>query len=84
MTDDDYIPHNVEPENKCDDYVSRNREAYIRKTVSELRQKLLEDKELYNALVESISSALKEIPEGTGLYDVVETVADRIIGREEK
>lgn len=83
MTDNDYIPHNVDPKNKCDDYVSRNREIYIRKIVSELRQELLSDKELCNTFVACISSALKEIPAGTGLYDVAETVADRIIGREE-
>jgi len=48
-----------------------------------LRRSLIADKELYNAFVASIVSALKEIPAGTGLYDVAEAVADRIIGREE-
>lgn len=51
------------------------------KPITELRNQLLYDKELYNAFVASIASALKEIPEGTGLYDVAEAVADRIIGR---
>lgn len=83
MTDSDYIPHDVDQENKCDDYVSRTREIYVQKIVSELRQDLLSDKELYNAFVASIASALKEIPAGTGVYDVAEAVADRIIGREE-
>lgn len=80
MKDNDYIPHDIDPKNKCNNYVSRNKEAYIRKIVSELRQELLSDKELYNALVTCISSALKEIPTGTGLYDVAEVVANRIIG----
>lgn len=51
--------------------------------IAELRNQLLSDKELYNAFAASIASALKEIPAGTGLYDVAEAVADRIIGREE-
>lgn len=50
--------------------------------ITELRNQLLHDKELYNSLVASISSALKEIPAGTGLYNVAEAVADRIIGKE--
>lgn len=33
------------------------------------------------AFVESVANALKEIPEGTGIYDVAQAVADRIIGR---
>lgn len=49
--------------------------------VKVLRHSLIADKELYNAFVASIASALKEIPAGTGLYDVAEAVADRIIGR---
>ncbi len=45
-----------------------------------LRHSLTTDKELYNAFLSSISSALKEIPEGTGIYDIAEVIADRIIG----
>lgn len=41
------------------------------------------DKNLYDAFVASIESALKEIPAGTGMYDMAEAVADRIIGKEE-
>lgn len=49
-----------------------------------LRHSLLTDKELYNALVASIESAIKEIPpDGTWLHDAAVAVADRIIGREE-
>lgn len=51
--------------------------------INKLRNELLSDKELYNAFVASIASALKEIPAGTGLYDVSEAVADRIIRKEE-
>lgn len=49
--------------------------------ITELRNQFLSDKGLYNAFVSSIASALKEIPAGTGLYDVAEAVADRIIGK---
>lgn len=48
-----------------------------------LQSALTEDKILYDAFVASITSALEEVPEGTGLYDVAQAVADRIIGREE-
>ena len=51
--------------------------------INKLRNELLSDKELYNAFVASIESALKELPAGTGLYYVAQMVADRIIGREE-
>ena len=48
-----------------------------------VRDNLIEDEVLYNCFVESIASALKEVPSGAGLYDVAQAVADRIIGREE-
>lgn len=48
-----------------------------------LQSVLMEDKVLYDAFVASIASALKEVPAGTGLYDVAKAVADRVIGREE-
>ncbi len=38
------------------------------------------DKDFRYAFLSSISSTLKEIPAGTGLYDVAKAVADRIIG----
>lgn len=38
----------------------------------------------YRAFVESVASALKEVPAGTGLYDVAECIVNRIIGLEEK
>lgn len=47
-----------------------------------LQSALIEDKVLYDAFVASIESAIKEIPAGTGLYDVAQAVADRIIGTE--
>lgn len=47
-----------------------------------VRDNLIEDEDLYNAFVASIASALKEIPAGSGIYDVAEAVADMVIGRE--
>ncbi len=45
-------------------------------------QKVFSDKDsgMYKALVESIASALKELPKETGLYDAAERIVDRIIG----
>lgn len=84
MTESDYMPHDVEPKNKCDDYVSGNRETYsIHKIVSELWQELLSDKELYNALVASIESAIRELPPRIDRECAARRIADRIIGREE-
>ena len=51
-------------------------------SVKILRHSLTADKEIYRAFQFSIASALKEIPAGTGLYDVAKAVADRIIGEE--
>lgn len=48
-----------------------------------LQSALTEDKVLYDAFVASIESALKELPRESDLKDVAQTVADRIIGREE-
>lgn len=45
-----------------------------------IRHSLSTDRELYDAFVASISSALKEVPTGAGLYDAAKSVADRIIG----
>lgn len=47
-----------------------------------LQTALTEDKVLYGAFVASIASALKELPAGTGIYDLAKAVADRIIGIE--
>jgi len=54
----------------------------VRGAMKIVREELIADKDLYNAFVASIASALKEIPAGTGLYDVAKAVADRIIGEE--
>ncbi len=40
------------------------------------------DKDFRNAFLASIESALKEIPAGTGLYDIAKAIAGRIIGEE--
>lgn len=83
IMDSDYVPHDVDPKNKCDDYVSRNREIYIRKIVYGLRQELLLDKVLYDAFVASIESALLEMPSRIDIQCMARRIADRIIGREE-
>lgn len=50
--------------------------------IIQFREALLSDEVLYSDFVASIESALKEIPAGTGLYDVAKSIADRIIGEE--
>lgn len=40
------------------------------------------DKEIYNAFLASITSALKELPREPDLEDVAKAVADRIIGKD--
>lgn len=51
--------------------------------IIELRNQLLSDKELYNALVASIESAIKELPPRIDRECAARRIADRIIGREE-
>lgn len=52
-------------------------------SVKVLRHSLITDKELYNAFVASIESAIREIPTGIDRECVARKIADRIIGREE-
>lgn len=54
----------------------------VKGAVKIVRNNLIEDEVLYKCFVESIASALKEVPTGTGLYDVAKAVADRVIGIE--
>lgn len=54
----------------------------IQEATKVLRHSLITDAVLYDAFRASIESALKEIPTGTGLYDVAKAIADRIIGEE--
>lgn len=55
----------------------------ISDAVKVIRHSFSTDKELYDTFVSNIASALKEIPAGTGLYDIAKAVADRVIGTEE-
>lgn len=54
----------------------------IQEATKVLCHSLIKDATLYGAFCKSIESALKEIPTGTGLYDVAKSIADRIIGEE--
>ena len=55
----------------------------MRQQISELRQALLPDNELYNALVASIESAIKEMPPRIDRQCMAKRIADRIVGKEE-
>lgn len=54
----------------------------IQQAVTVVRNELLKHGDLYNGFLASISSTLKEIPTGMGLYDVVEKILDGLIGEE--
>lgn len=51
--------------------------------ITELRNQFLSDEELYNALVASIESAIKELLSHIDRECAARRIADRIIGREE-
>lgn len=50
--------------------------------ITELRNQFLSDKELYNAFVASIESAIRELPPRIDRECAARRIADRIIGRE--
>lgn len=52
--------------------------------ITKFRNQLLSDKELYNALVASIESAIRELPPRIDRESAARRMADRIIGREEE
>ncbi|MFQ9515309.1 MAG: hypothetical protein ACLRZ9_05725 [Eubacterium sp.] len=54
----------------------------IQDSTKVLLHSLNADKELYNAFLASITSALKELPRESDLEDVAKAVADRIIGKD--
>ena len=55
----------------------------LKQQISELRQEILSDENLYNALVSSIESALIESPANARIHQLAILVADRIVGKEE-
>ncbi len=54
----------------------------IQQAITVVRDELLMRGNLYDGFQASISSTLKEIPTGMGLYDVAEKILDRLIGEE--
>lgn len=52
----------------------------VQQAVTVARDELLKHGDLYNGFRASISSTLKEIPTGMGLYDVAEKILDGLIG----
>lgn len=55
----------------------------VKGAVKIVRDNLIEDKELYDAFLASIASALKELPRESDLEDVAKLVADRVIGKDD-
>lgn len=54
----------------------------VEEAVKVLRHELLKHGDLYDGFRASISSTLKEIPAGMGLYDVAKKILDGMIGEE--
>lgn len=54
----------------------------VKGAVKIVRNNLIEDEVLYKCFIESIASALKELPRESDLKDVAKAVANRIIGIE--
>lgn len=54
----------------------------VQQAVTVVGNELLKHGDLYDGFLASISSTLKEIPVGTGLYDVAEKILDGLIGEE--
>lgn len=74
---------NISENGTCENFVEKEKcQKKVSELFSQLRVEILSDRYLYNALVASISSALKEIPDGTGLYDAAKAVSNRIVGKE--
>lgn len=54
----------------------------IQQAVTVVRDELLRHGDLYDGFRASISSTLKEIPAGMGVYDVAEKILSGLIGEE--
>ena len=69
-------------DSKVEEYAFSESDKEIRRAVNVLRDELLKHGDLYDGFRASISSALKEIPAGMGLYDISEKILDCLIGEE--
>ena len=69
-------------DSKSDEYVFTETNHPIRQAITVVRDELLKHGDLYDGFRASISSTLKEIPAGMGLYDVAEKILDGMIGEE--
>lgn len=56
----------------------------VKGAVKIVRDNLIEDENLYNSLVASIESAIRELPPRIDRESAARRMADRIIGREEE
>ena len=54
----------------------------IQQAITVVRDELLKHGDLYDGFQASISSTLKEIPAGMGMYDVAEKILDGLIREE--
>lgn len=76
---------NISENGTCENFIEKEkRQKDVSIIFDELRAEILADKYLYDSLVASIASALKEAPIGSRVCDLARVVADRIIGVEER
>ena len=66
----------------ADKYTFSESDRSIQHAVTVVRDELLKHGDLYDGFRASISSTLKEIPEGMGVHDIAETILNRLIGEE--
>lgn len=68
----------------CENFVEKEKhQKEIQGLVGQLQVEILANKYLYNSLVASIESAIRELPPRIDRERTARRIADRIIGREE-
>lgn len=75
---------NISENGICENFVEKEkRQKEVSELFGQLRSEVLSDKYLYNALVASIESAIRELPTKIDRECAARRIADRIVGREE-
>lgn len=69
-------------DSEADKYAFSESDWSIQHAITAVRDELLRHGDLYDGFRASISSTLKEIPEGMVAHDIAETILNRLIGEE--
>ena len=74
---------NISENGMCENFVEKEKcQREVSELFGQIRAEILADNNLYNALVSSIESAIKELPPRIDRECAAKRIADRIIGRE--